>query len=43
MFSPAMYSVLISQYKPYTFDYREFLRIELLEDVNVVETPTSAS
>lgn len=43
MFSPAIYSVLISQYKPYKFDWREFLRIELLEDVNVVETPTSGS
>jgi len=41
-FSPALYSVLISQYKPYKFDWREFLRIELLEDV-ILETPTSAS
>lgn len=43
MFSPAIYSILISQYKPYKFDWREFLRIKLLEDVNVIETPTSAS
>ncbi len=43
MFSPALYSVIISQYKPYKFDWREFLRIELLEDVNIIETPTSGS
>ncbi|CZR59473.1 probable urea transporter [Phialocephala subalpina] len=42
MFSPAIYSVLISQYQPYKFDWREFLRIELLEDVALIETPTSA-
>ncbi|KAE9368327.1 hypothetical protein N431DRAFT_547364 [Stipitochalara longipes BDJ] len=37
-FSPALYSIIISQYKPYNFDWREFLRIELLEDA-VLETP----
>ncbi|RAH47982.1 sodium:solute symporter family protein [Aspergillus brunneoviolaceus CBS 621.78] len=31
-FSPALYSVLISLYRPYTFDWREFLRIELVAD-----------
>ncbi|KAF8855946.1 hypothetical protein BDZ45DRAFT_804569 [Acephala macrosclerotiorum] len=41
MFSPAIYSVLISQYKPYKFDWPEFLRIELLEDVALIETSTS--
>ncbi|KAF9889844.1 hypothetical protein FE257_006934 [Aspergillus nanangensis] len=30
-FTPALYSVLISFYKPYTFDWRQFLRIELVE------------
>lgn len=31
-FSPAIYSPLISLYKPYTFDWREFLRIELADE-----------
>lgn len=31
-FSPALYSVIISLCKPYKFDWREFLRIELIED-----------
>ncbi|PYH40865.1 sodium:solute symporter family protein [Aspergillus saccharolyticus JOP 1030-1] len=31
-FSPALYSVLISLYHPSTFDWREFLRIELVAD-----------
>ncbi|RAH80353.1 putative sodium/solute symporter [Aspergillus japonicus CBS 114.51] len=31
-FSPALYSVLISLYRPYKFDWREFLRIELVAD-----------
>ncbi|KAI1805602.1 Sodium:solute symporter family-domain-containing protein [Daldinia bambusicola] len=35
LFSPAIYSVLISQYKPYTFDWREFLRIELADEFRV--------
>ncbi|KAH8882284.1 putative sodium/solute symporter [Thozetella sp. PMI_491] len=34
-FSPALYSILISQYKPYTFDWREFLRIELVEEAQI--------
>ncbi|PYH95628.1 hypothetical protein BO71DRAFT_350946 [Aspergillus ellipticus CBS 707.79] len=37
-FSPALYSVVLSLYKPHTFDWREFLRIELIE-----ETPTESS
>lgn len=31
-FSPAIYSVVLSQYKPYKFDWREFLRIELADE-----------
>lgn len=31
-FSPAVYSPLISLYKPYKFDWREFLRIELTDE-----------
>lgn len=31
-FSPALYSVLISLYKPSKFDWREFLRIELADE-----------
>lgn len=31
-FSPAVYSPLISLYKPYKFDWREFLRIELADE-----------
>ncbi|KAI1500810.1 Sodium:solute symporter family-domain-containing protein [Biscogniauxia marginata] len=34
-FSPALYSVVISQYKPYKFDWREFLRIELAEEAPI--------
>ncbi|KAJ6016077.1 hypothetical protein N7540_010668 [Penicillium herquei] len=30
-FSPGIYSVLLSLYKPYSFDWREFLRIELAD------------
>lgn len=50
-FSPAVYSPLISLYKPYTFDWREFLRIELAdeamlhrkEDTEAEEETTSSS
>jgi hypothetical protein len=38
-FSPALYSVVISLIKPHTFDWREFLRIDLIED----ETKSSQS
>ncbi|KAH7127846.1 putative sodium/solute symporter [Dactylonectria estremocensis] len=40
-FSPALYSVLISQYKPYTFDWRKFLLIEALEQVKPEESGQS--
>jgi hypothetical protein len=43
LFSPAIYSVLISRYQPYKFDWREFLRVELLEEVKVTATPPSES
>ncbi|KAK6222633.1 hypothetical protein LQW54_000813 [Pestalotiopsis sp. IQ-011] len=43
-FSPALYSVLISQYGPYKFDWREFLRIELAEEAQVhIATPKSTT
>ncbi|CAM1502334.1 Fc.00g043180.m01.CDS01 [Cosmosporella sp. VM-42] len=32
-FSPALYSGVIPQYKPYKFDWRQFLRIELAEEI----------
>ncbi|KAI2471717.1 hypothetical protein F4781DRAFT_439973 [Annulohypoxylon bovei var. microspora] len=35
MFSPAVYSVLISRYRPYEFDWREFLRIELADEYQI--------
>ena len=38
LFSPALYSVLLSLYKPYRFDWREFLRIELIEEVQLEES-----
>lgn len=41
-FSPALYSVLISQYKPYSFDWREFLRIEIA-DMETVESSSSST
>ncbi|QKX64085.1 uncharacterized protein TRUGW13939_11258 [Talaromyces rugulosus] len=41
-FSPGLYSVLISQYKPYSFDWREFLRIELA-DIEPVESSSSST
>ncbi|KAF5008855.1 hypothetical protein FDECE_4879 [Fusarium decemcellulare] len=34
-FSPALYSVLISQYKPEKFDWRRFLLIEIVEEVQM--------
>ncbi|KAG0648007.1 Urea active transporter [Hyphodiscus hymeniophilus] len=39
LFSPAIYSILISLYKPYKFDWREFLRVELAEEVKIAITP----
>ena len=41
LFSPALYSVLISFYKPYVFDWRNFLRIELVDEQSV--SPPSSS
>lgn len=41
LFSPALYSVLISFYKPYVFDWRNFLRIELADDQSA--SPPSSS
>jgi hypothetical protein len=38
-FSPALYSVLISLYKPSKFDWREFLRIELADVAPLASTP----
>ncbi|KAF2646465.1 hypothetical protein P280DRAFT_525277 [Massarina eburnea CBS 473.64] len=37
-FSPALYSVLISLYKPYKFDWRIFLRIELTEEAQLAKS-----
>ncbi|KAL4960911.1 sodium:solute symporter family protein [Aspergillus stella-maris] len=34
-FSPALYSVVISLYKPYKFDWRVFLRIELADEAQI--------
>ncbi|KAI1092403.1 Sodium:solute symporter family-domain-containing protein [Rostrohypoxylon terebratum] len=34
-FSPAIYSILISRYRPYKFDWREFLRIELADEFQI--------
>ncbi|KAL4947480.1 Sodium:solute symporter family-domain-containing protein [Aspergillus filifer] len=34
-FSPALYSVIISLYKPYKFDWRVFLRIELADEAQI--------
>ncbi|KAF3019820.1 hypothetical protein E8E14_012896 [Neopestalotiopsis sp. 37M] len=43
-FSPALYSVIISQYGPCTFDWREFLRIELAEEAQIhTATPKSTA
>ncbi|KAJ9132246.1 Urea active transporter [Pleurostoma richardsiae] len=35
LFSPAIYTVLISQYKPTKFDWRQFLRIELADEAQL--------
>ncbi|KAK6084035.1 urea active transporter [Seiridium cupressi] len=44
LFSPAIYSVIISQYAPYKFDWREFLRIELAEEAQIhTSTPRSTA
>ncbi|KAK8043344.1 Sodium:solute symporter family-domain-containing protein [Apiospora rasikravindrae] len=44
-FSPALYSVVISlSYRPYKFDWREFLRIELAEEaqIHTASSPTTS-
>ncbi|KAL3453087.1 Sodium:solute symporter family-domain-containing protein [Aspergillus insuetus] len=41
-FSPAIYSVVISLYKPYKFDWREFLRIELADEAQLHASDTSS-
>ncbi|KAF7545222.1 hypothetical protein G7Z17_g9343 [Cylindrodendrum hubeiense] len=41
-FSPALYSVLISQYKPYKFDWRQFLVIEITEQAQLEESGKSS-
>lgn len=41
-FSPAIYSVLISLYKPYKFDWREFLRIELADEYQINPAASSS-
>lgn len=39
-FSPALYSVVISMYKPQTFDWRIFLRIELADEAQLHASDT---
>ncbi|KAM0817350.1 putative Urea active transporter 1 [Seiridium cardinale] len=39
LFSPVIYSVIISQYAPYKFDWREFLRIKLAEEAQIHTSP----
>lgn len=42
LFSPALYSLIISKcYKPYTFDWREFLRIELMAEKEAESPPST--
>lgn len=36
-FSPALYSIVISMWKPSKFDWREFLRVELAEEATLHE------
>ena len=45
LFSPAIYSVIISLYKPTKFDWRQFLRIELADEaqLHADDTPKSPS
>ncbi|KAL1988272.1 hypothetical protein VTN96DRAFT_247 [Rasamsonia emersonii] len=42
LFSPILYSVIISYIRPQTFDWREFLRINLVEDESETEISTPA-
>lgn len=41
-FSPALYSILISLWKPSKFDWREFLRVELTEEAALHAKPQNA-
>jgi len=42
LFSPVLYSLIISYARPATFDWREFLRIELVEeDISGESSPTA--
>lgn len=41
-FSPIIYSVVISYIRPSVFDWREFLRIELVEDESESTTPAES-
>lgn len=38
LFSPVLYSIIISYIKPEVFDWREFLRIDLVEDKTPIST-----
>lgn len=40
-FSPALYSIVISLWKPAKFDWREFLRVELAEEAALYEKSTN--
>lgn len=42
-FSPGLYSVLISLYHPYEFDWRIFLRIELADEKQLTESSDQAN
>ncbi|KAK7976659.1 hypothetical protein PG989_015122 [Apiospora arundinis] len=43
-FSPGLYSVVISLYNPYKFDWREFLRIEVAEEAQThLSSPLDSS
>lgn len=42
-FSPGLYSILISLYKPEKFDWREFLRVELMEKPSQDEYNTAST
>ncbi|TVY93675.1 Urea active transporter [Lachnellula willkommii] len=43
LFSPILYSLIVSYAKPKTFDWREFLRIDTLKDDDSSDTDTTAS
>lgn len=42
-FSPGVYSIIISLLKPSKFDWREFLRIDLIEDTKSASSESSSS